>query len=199
MRIFCGRIVSGALVVLWLALLGGREGMAAETYAITATNVSMPGGGGMAMSHYTVSGIPLDGTLAVNCAYSGSATAHVPICVYGPLHAPAQVAVGQTVTGSINFYPYGSGVPATAQRRESAWPAGGILAASLLIGLGLRRKMPRWLAAILLAVAGAAGAAAVTGCGGGGGTYPYTITATNGAGLSALNAEAVTTIYVTVP
>jgi hypothetical protein len=206
MRIFCRRIGFGSFVALLLALLGGRALMAAVPYAITATNVTMPNGGGMAITHYTVSGIPLDGTLAVNCAYSGpTTTAHLPTCVYGPLTAPAPVMVGQTVTGSINFYPYGSAVPVTAQRTKPVWPAGGILAAGLLIGFGFRRKMPHWLAAVVLAVAGVAEAAAVTGCAGGGngmtpGTYAYTLTASNEATPNTpLGVAATTTIHVTIP
>jgi len=198
------RIVFGSFVALLLALFGGRALMAAVPYAIAATNVTMPNGGDMAMTHYTVSGIPLDGTLVVSCAYSGPmTTAHIPTCVYGPLHAPAPVTIGQTVTGSIDFYPYGSAIPATAQRMGSAWPAGGILAASLL--LGFRRKMPRWLVAAVLAVAGVAGAASITGCAGGGngmtpGTYAYTLTASNEATPNIpLAAAATTTISVTIP
>ena len=206
MRIFCRRIAFGSFVVLLLVLFSGRVLMAAVPYAITATNVTMPGGGGMAITHYTVSGIPLDGTLAVKCAYSGPTTmAHLPTCVYGPLLAPAPVTVGQTVTGSINFYPYGSGVPASTRRTKLAWPGGGILAAGLLIGFGFRRKMPHWLAAVLLAVAGVAGAVAVTGCAGGGngmtpGTYAYTLTANNEAAPNTpIGVAATTTIHVTIP
>ena len=203
MRIFCGRTVFGSFVALLLVLFGGHVLMAAEPYAVTATDVTMPKSG-IGITDYTVSGIPINGTLTVGCTYSGpTTTAHIPICTYGPAHAPDPVTAGQTVTGSINFYPYGSAIPATAQSTKSAWPAGAVLAAGLLIGFGIRRKMPRWLAAVVL-VAGIGGAIAVTGCGGGGngmtpGTYSYTISATNGGELNPLLAEASTKISVTIP
>jgi hypothetical protein len=206
MRIFVRRIVFGSLAALGLALCGGRLLMAAPTYAITATNVTMPRSGN-GVTNYTVSGIPMKGTLAVRCAYSGPKTmAHIPTCTYGPLFVQ-NVDAGQTVAGSIRFYPYGEAVPVDASseaRRGYYWPVGGVVAAGLLLGLRFRRKAPRWLAGFLL-MAGLAGAVAMAGCGGGGngmtpGTYAYTVSADNEAQPNTpIGAGVSTTISVIIP
>jgi len=44
---------------------------------------------GNGSTQYTVSGIPITGTLNVTCQYSGPVTdANLPTCTYGPLHSP---------------------------------------------------------------------------------------------------------------
>jgi hypothetical protein len=66
--------------------------------------VTMPVSGN-GSTQYTVTGIPITGTLTVSCRYSGPPTeANLPTCTYGPVHAPEPVNAGQTVTGTILFY-----------------------------------------------------------------------------------------------
>ncbi len=177
---------------------------AASSYAIAATNVTMPTSG-LGFTHYTVSGIPMNGTLSVTCKYAGTNTAaKVPICTYGPLVEPGPVVAGQTVTGTIDFYPYGSAVPADIQGRNHAPMTGMPLALGLLIGLGLLRKARRGVVLTVFAFAALTGIAGISGCGGNPngttpGTYQYTISADNESGGNApLGAGASTTISVTV-
>jgi hypothetical protein len=142
------------LFVLFLAFSSSvfSVGALASTpeYAISATNVTMPTNGTRGYSQYTVSAIPMTGTLAVNCQYVGvQPVSEAPICGYGPIVGPAQVDAGQTVTGSIGFLPAGSAVPTGLRRNRHA--AGGLaLAGVLLLGFGLRRRVRMWLALVLI-------------------------------------------------
>ena len=178
------------------------RGASAPAYAITATNVTMPASGN-GITHYTVTGIPSTGTLTVSCEYSGPpTTARLPICTYGPLGA-LPVNTGQTVTGTIQFFPFGSAIPASAQRRHG--PVGALTwAGLLLVGLGLRRRLSGFLQMLVLAIA-VAGVVGVTGCGANpnamtAGTYAYTITASNEASPNTPLGQGVsTTIQVAVP
>ncbi len=180
----------------------------AATFAITATNVTMPSSG-LGVSHYKVSGIPFDGTMTITCQYSGKDTsARIPTCTYGPLFA-IPVTQGQTVKGEVFFYPWGSAIP-LAQRgasgRSSALPLAGLwLAGVLLIGAGLRQRTRRWLAVGALAVSSLAGSLGLSGCiwnphGMTPGTYPYTISANVEANpVAPLGRSVSATISVTVP
>jgi hypothetical protein len=153
--------------------------------SITATNVTMPSSGN-GQSQYTVTGIPTAGTVSVDCLFSGAiSNAKIPNCTYGPLVA-TPVTAGQTLTGTIQFYPFGVATPVglhRAPRRSGHLPAGGVALAGVLM-LGFRRKAWRWLAVAMLAVGSLAGMSGISGCGGLGfsnamtpGTYQYTIVA----------------------
>lgn len=173
---------------------------ASNGYAISATNVTMPASG-TATTKYTVSEIPIRGNLSINCAYSGPQTdANLPVCGGGPIEL-IPVNAGQTVTGSVVFYPYGYAVPAVKHAQQDL-PASGLgLAGVLLIGLGFRRKVLRRPASILFTLACAT---ALTACGGSmngttPGTYQYTVSAETADTNNPLAAQAVTTISVTVP
>ncbi|MGP8270046.1 MAG: hypothetical protein ACLQLH_08265 [Terracidiphilus sp.] len=177
-------------------------------FAITATNVTMPMNRTLGFSQYKVTAIPMNGTLAVGCQYVGKEPAQdAPICNYGPIVGPMQVDAGQTVTGTIGFYPAGSAVPAGLRRNGHA-ARGLALAGVLLLGFGLRRRVRMWLA-LMLIVAGSlsvvVGISACSGSSSGGfngtpGTYQYTITALNeSGGVTPLGQATSTTIYVTVP
>jgi hypothetical protein len=210
MRISFGSIVFGYGAALWIALYGGPAVKAATPYAITATNVTMPATGNGA-SDYTVSGIPVTGLLMVSCQYSGpTTTAHIPSCSYvSPILV--QVQSGQTVTGAIQFSPV-ENAPTTSSRATwrngFGWPVGGVVAASLLLGLRFRIGAMRWLSLLVL-TAGLAGLIAIPGCAGGSnsngmtpGTYAYTLTASNTYDTNPepnIAAGASTTISVTVP
>lgn len=184
----------------------GAKGFAATPYAITATNVTMPSTG-TGSTQYTVTGIPLTGTLAVNCQYSGPGVGlKIPTCTYGPLHAPAPVTAGQTVTGTILFYPYGVAIPAGLRRTRQVPAAGLGLAGLALIGFGFRRRVRGLPAGILLVTASLVGLTGFTACAGGGfngmtpGTYQFTLAADNEANpVTPLGQGVSTTISVTVP
>ena len=177
----------------------------AVPYAVAATNVTMPAMG-LGTTQYTVTGIPMTGTLSVTCNSAGTETnLKIPTCTYGPL-AEIPVTAGQTVTGTISFYPYGSAIPANLHRARPSFPAGVALAGALLLGLRLRRLSRTWLAASLLSISVLAGLAGIAACGGSSfsnmtpGTYQYAISAGNeSGGATPLREGATTTISVTVP
>jgi hypothetical protein len=175
---------------------------AVPAFTIAASNVTMPASGN-GSSQYTVSQIPLTGFMNVNCAYSGPTTdAKIPTCSYGPIHVQS-VTAGQTVTGTMLFYPYGVAVPLSTPHSRHA-PAGLALAGGLLLGFGLWRRPRRWLQLAVLSVAALAALASLSACTGSfnnmtPGTYQYTLTAEDGATVNNLVAGATTTIDVTVP
>ncbi|MGP8251720.1 MAG: hypothetical protein ACLQHF_06770 [Terracidiphilus sp.] len=142
---------------------------ASTPFAITATNVTMPASGN-GSSSYTVAGIPLTGTLGITCQYSGPTTeAKIPTCTYGPLTA-IPVNEGQTVTGTVYFYPYGSAVPLDRQQtgRSGSPMAVLSLAGALLFGFGFRRRFRRNSLALLLAICTLVILPAISACGGNG-------------------------------
>jgi hypothetical protein len=173
---------------------------ASNGYSISATNVTMPANG-TATTKYTVSEIPIRGDLSINCAYSGPQTdANLPVCDGGTT-ALIPVNAGQTVTGSVVFYPYGSAIPAVKHAQQHLPASGLALAGALLIGLSSRRKKLRWPTPILFTLACAT---ALTACGGSTngttpGTYQYTVSAETAGTNNPLAAQATTTISVTVP
>lgn len=201
------RSVSVFLPVLAASCLAiaSVSALAANELAISAANVTMPMSG-LGSTEYTVTQVPMTGTLNDSCQYAGSAMeAKVPTCTYGPVHAPTQVNAGQTLTGTIYFYPYGSAVPADQHRLGNAPGAGLALAGVLMLGFGLRRNSRRWLALLLLTTGLLAGMTGITACTGGmnpgtPGTYQYTLTAANeSGGTTPLGQAVTTTISVAVP
>lgn len=151
---------------------------------MTATNVMMPSSGN-GTSNYTITGIPGAGTVTIGCLYSGTiSTARIPNCT-----APfpiINVTAGQTVTGSVPFYPFGAAVPVglhkAPYRSGGLQLAGLALGGVLIFGFGFRRSLRRWLVPAVLAAGMLAGASVLSGCVGLStamtpGTYQYTITA----------------------
>ncbi len=176
-------------------------GAQAAGFAIAATNVTMPPTG-TGVSQFSITAIPMTGTITLNCAYSGATTtAKLPVCPLTPPVAFSVTANG-TLTGQIAFYPWGVPVPAGLRLGRGSG-AGAALAGVLLLGLGLRRREQGWLALMVLAVVcmvgvGACGSSVSNGMTPG--TYPYTVTAVNESGsVTPLGQAASTTIYVTVP
>ncbi len=192
MKSFAGLFL--LLSALWLAPM--QQAAAAAPFTVTATNVTM---GTMAVSQFTVTGIPLTGTLAIGCAFAGESmmASKAPICPMTPPQAPYQVIAGGSVKGAIAFYPPGGPIPAGAP------VAGAMLAGALLLGVSLQRRAARGLLA--MGMLGMACLAGMTGCGGSSngmtpGTYPFTISATNESGSTTpLGQQVSTTITVTVP
>lgn len=181
----------------FLLLFSASVTMRAAEFSITASNVTMPNRG-TAMSEFTITSIPMTGSIALNCSYAGNLPkTNLPIC---PLTPPVayQVTTGGTLKGSVVFYPAGSAIPASS-------PRGGIAVAILAIcGLALRRFGRRWSSLISLVMLGIAGLMGVGACGGGhgpvmpAGSYPYTITAENTTGVNNVAAGTSVTIQVTV-
>ena len=180
---------------LALILVSGVPVFASTPFAITATNVTVSRSG-TGSSQFTVTGVPMTGSIVMRCTFAGNAvmSQKVPVC---PMTPPVAypVTAGGTVSGVITFYPPGAAIPAAAP------VAGAALAGALLLGLGLRRKGRGWLALVVLCVAFLAG---MTACGGSSngmspGTYPYTIAATNqSSSTTPLSSQVTTTINVTV-
>jgi len=205
MRMRSLSLLFSLLTIAAFGVAGGRA-CAAGTFAVAATNVTMPSSG-LGSSQFTVTSPPLTGTLFVSCTIAGPVdpTTKVPTCSGGPL-VSIPVKAGQTVTGAIPFYPYGVIVPAALGRVPhglTGAPAGGLaLAGVLVLGLGLRRRNWRWFVPMLLAVVVASAAG---GCGGGSnammpGTYQYKISVVNSSSNGgAPTYLATTTISVTVP
>ncbi len=201
------QILSCCLILVGCITLAGlaSHAYAAPAYAITATNVTMPMSGS-APTQYTVTAIPMNGTLLVSCQYAGMGThLKIPDCNYGPPFAPTPVTAGQTVKGTISFHPYGAAVPAGLRRTRAAPWTGLTLAGALLLGFSLRRRTRSLVAIVVLAVGTFCGLTAITACGGNPnamtpGTYQFTLTAANEAGGNApLGVGVNTTISVTVP
>jgi hypothetical protein len=189
------------LLVLGCGLVAAEAAAATPPFAVTAGNVTMPSSGN-GQSAYTVTGIPDTGTLIVRCQYSGPATkASIPDCSYGPIVA-WPVTEGQTLTGTVEFFPADVGVPQERHEPGRLPETGLALGGALLLGLGLRRRTRGWLGLVVLAAASLAGiSACVAGSNGlTPGTYQYTITAGNAPEVTSNPAfMASTNISVTVP
>ncbi|MGA2886661.1 MAG: hypothetical protein ABSE51_01315 [Terracidiphilus sp.] len=197
--------------------------LAATPFAITATNVSMAstgevttGAGGvtsiaLGSSQFIVTGIPAAGTVTISCQYSGSVTmAKIPTFC-GTVGAPGiPVQAGETTfTGAVEFVPCGLTIPSLGKLRgvphpSSHLPATGlVLAGALMLGFGIQRRAPRWLALSLFSVGALASLTAISACGGSGngmtpGTYQYMISAGfNETGTAAIQ-SASTNINLTI-
>jgi hypothetical protein len=160
---------------LFLAVICGFSGasaLAATPLAITATNVTMPSSGN-GTSLYMITGIPAAGTVTISCLFTGTPTkANIPNCTYNTSFTAIPVTAGQTLTGTVIFYPFGH-LPAPAL----------ILPGALLLGFAFRRRARRWFTVAVLALGTLAGVSGINGCGGDSwmrptpGTYQYTIVA----------------------
>jgi hypothetical protein len=194
-----------AFLPLFSLVLCSEAALASAPYAISATNVTMPATG-LGFTQYTVTGIPMTGTLSVTCQYAGTETdLKIPICTYGPVHSLAPVTAGQMVTGTISFYPYGSAIPAGMHRPRRSLVGGLALMGALCAGFAWRRRARRWFT-VMVAATALVGLAAVNACAGGSlssttpATYQYTISADNeSSGPTLLGQGVSTTISVTVP
>jgi hypothetical protein len=197
---------TGIVIAFCVAFAGLASRAAASTaYAITATNVTMPASGN-GTSSFTVTGIPVTGSLIVSCIYSGQITgAKIPYCGGGPL-AAIPVTGGQTFTGAVTLYPFGSAVPLSQHRTNGEGSSAAVLslAGALLFGFGFKRRGSRDFIGLLVAICAFAILPIISACAIGNGmtpgTYAYTITAANEASLTSPPAQiASTTINVTVP
>jgi hypothetical protein len=198
------RIRGQVACVLLLALCSGSfVESQTKAFTIVAASVTMPATGD-GSSAFTVSNIPMAGTLGVTCEYSGPATtARIPTCGGGAIFSKA-VTAGQTIQGAMTLYPYGILVPAGKRPAVRRRPDARLFALALmapLLGLGWRRGR-RWL--VLMAI-GAVVLGGVSACGGNPngmtpGTYSYLITADNESGApTPLGAAVHATFTVKVP
>ena len=198
-------ILSLAVLFAFLSFTAATRAGAATSFAIAATNVTMPPSGN-GTSSFTVTGIPLTGSLIMSCQYSGPTTnAKIPYCGGGPVVA-IPVNEGQTQTGTVTFYPWSSVVPFDKRQtsRNGSSTAIMSLAGALLFGIGFRHRFRGHLSALLFAVCAFAILPVISACGKGNGmtpgTYTYTITASNEPSVTSPPAQVVsTTIDVTVP
>jgi hypothetical protein len=175
----------GSLLAVSCLPSNARALMAPPPIAITASNLTMPSSGN-GTSQYTITNIPAAGTVTIGCLYTGvPTTAKIPECTYPtPL---VSVTAGQTLTGTIDFYPFGASVPMGLHKTQHGSgrlsAAGLAMAGALMLGFGFQRRTQRWLAMVLLAAGALAGLAGISACGGVSnamtpGTYQYTITGT---------------------
>jgi hypothetical protein len=171
----------------------------APGFTIAATNVTMPSGGSIASSPFTLTSVnSYAGQVSVSCAYTGgNMGARVPTCgIYtNPTFA---LGANQAVKGSLTLSPYGKVIPFSAVQRPGVGAAGlPVFAAATLcfftLGRRLRRGRWNWIAMV---IAGLIAMGGITSCGSGmSGTFPYTVTAVD----NKANASATATIMVTVP
>ena len=171
----------------------------APSFTVAATNVTMPSGGNVTSSPFTLTSVnSYAGQVLVSCGYAGgNMGARVPTCgIYtNPMFA---LGANQTVKGSLTLSPYGKVIPYSAMRRTGVGSAGvPVLAAAVLcfftLGRRLRGAGRGWVAMILVGLVGIGG---ITSCGSGlSGTFPYTVMAVD----SKTNSSANATIMVTVP
>lgn len=194
------------LVLCALGLAGscasiGAGAVAVTPFAIKATDVTMPSvtpvqkDGGATMIHLgssevTVTGIPDDGLLTIECWYSGPSTkAKIPRQCGPTGRLGRRVTAGQTAYGYVNFVPYDQGVVPGLSQLQRAPAASGdpaatvlALAGALMLGFGFRRKTLRCFVLTVIAVSALAGALQASIGGRKGtpmapGTYQYTISA----------------------
>ena len=170
---------------------------AAPQYSISATNVTMPAHGGVA-SQFTISAIPVTGTIVLNCGYMGSlALGRLPVCPLAP-QITYDVTAGGTLTGTVIFYPPGGPQPLSDPGAGIA--LGGMALLLLRCGRTARRSVRQLImAAGSMVLCVEIGACANPGPSMPKGTFLYNITAVNhpatGNGPSF---EAHTTVNVTV-
>lgn len=171
----------------------------APSFTIAATSVTMPSGGNLASSPFTLTSVnSYAGQVLVSCAYAGgNMGAKVPTCgIYtNPTFA---VGANQTVKGALTLSPYGKVIPFSAARRTGLESPGvPALAAAIFcfftLGRRLRSRGRSW---VVMIIAGLVGLGGITACGSDlSGTFPYTVTALD----SKTNSSATATIMVTVP
>lgn len=179
-------------------------------FTISASNVSMPTSGSVAIPFTLTSTNGFAGLVAVDCAApTVAANVRAPYCNQGgPIMAYTLAADGTTPGSMIivavkpNLTPLASRSRPGKSGQEGGWAIAGVA----MLGLGLRKKIPRRLAGMSIAVGTVLTLAGIGICGCGGpptltpGAYVFTLTATsvsNGTGSSAVTAS--TTATVTVP
>jgi hypothetical protein len=180
------------------AFLGAPALAATPSFNITATNVTMPGGGNPGVSHFTLASLNgYAGRLIVNSQFAGmEMNANPPNC--GIHTAPLfTLDANSTVSGTLTCYPYGKVVPTVELQRLFRPPnRAPVLALAFAGWWVLRRRMRtiagRWLGLLVLGAISVAGLSACVN--GSSGTYPFTVTATD----SVTQASISTTISVTV-
>jgi hypothetical protein len=191
-------------LMLGLGIYGAQARAAVPSFTISATNVTMSSSGknGTGESALTLTSVDgYAGTVDISCSPTSTpAGAKLPFCGT-PFVIQYALTANSTVTGQLSFF--NSPVPGVLMPAQvapaHAGAAGLALAGVFLIGIGFRRRIPRWLLLALFAVGAIASLGAISGCGGSNsvvtsGTYTYIVTATDTNKLAAS-----TTIELTVP
>jgi hypothetical protein len=180
----------------------------APTFKITASNVTMPSSGTVAIPFTLTSVNGFVGSVAVQCeGPTEPAGVRAPVCEdFGPVRAFPLTANG-TTTGSFEVVaippkvvPVVSGVNPLRHGQGASWALAGIL----MLGFGLKRRRTRRFARVLLAI-GAIGLTGmgISGCGGPPtltpGVYTFTLDANSISDTLNVSLSASTTATVTVP
>jgi hypothetical protein len=209
-------LVALGVVALFVGAFSCLPALAATpSFSVAATGVTMSsnaasGTGSTSVTLTSVNGYA--GTVGVICSPPTTAAGvNLPFCNAG---GPAVVLIetltaNQTATGTIGFFnslPPCNPCPVNLPRRGGhRLPSGLALAGALLVGLGFRRRAPRWLALTLFAAGSLAGLAGIGACGGNSnnrivtpGTYTYTLSAEEMDNTNA-SASVTTSVMVTVP
>lgn len=201
-------ILFGSFLAFISGFIGGRALAATPSFTIWASNVTMPSSGTGSIPFTLTSVNGYSGTVMVHCDdYNAPEGAKLPIC--GGSVAPLIYTLTANQVLNESSALSASPVPCTTNpcpvklthRQGHGGAASLMLAAVLLLGLGLRRRAARWLTLMLLAVGTLAGLAEINACGGGSGStltpgvWPYTFVAAD----TTTNETATTTVNVTVP
>jgi len=174
-------------------------------FTISASNVTMPASGMVALPFTLTSSDGFVGSVGILCVGpTVAAGVRAPYCEdYGPAHAYTLTANG-TTPGSYEIVAIPPKlVPAVSSMHEwrhgdAAWALAGVV----MLGIGLRKRTRRW--ARLLAMCGIGVVAmSLSGCGGPPtltpGTYVFTLNAQSVPDGTTLSIMASTTATVTVP
>jgi len=175
-----------------LVLLAWPASGVAQSFTLTASNVSISDQGSSTAGFTLTSVNGYTGQVGVVCIGPNSVLFPelvLPSCANTPQYLT--VPANGTVSGSLNFYPpwlsemsmnrQGSPRPGRKPNRQ---PLAAVALASVL-GIGMRKRVNRWLAMIVVAAASLGAMTGLIGCIGHGGlamtpgTYTYTVMATS--------------------
>jgi hypothetical protein len=181
------------------------------SFTISASSATMTANGAGAIAWTLTSVNGFAGTVGVGCGpASPPAGAILPLCDYtggAVAQQPYTLAANGAVTGNLNLVanipPCPCPVKLLLRPRRGGAESLALLAGTLLLGLGLRRRTARWLTPMLIAAGALIGLAGIGACGGGNtltpGTFAYTITADQTGTNSGTFLTSNTTVNVTVP
>jgi hypothetical protein len=208
-------VVLGFLFTISFVVSGSPSLAATPGFTITGTNVTMSSStsSGTGSATFTLTSVNgYTGSVRVGCAPpTPPAGVKLPYCSDGyptagavPVQPPITLTANEVVTGTVPFYnapvPCSNPCPVSLPRRGSHGLASGLaLAGALLLGLGFRRRIPRWLTLTSLALCALFALTGMSACANNNvvtpGTYAFTISATD----VSTSVSVTTSVNVTVP